>query len=83
MGHLLSLKEAGERLGVSHDTVNRLVRQGALRVADVSAGAQRARLRISEDELARFIESRTYSAPEQDSDSLLDAARPMPAEATG
>ncbi len=58
---LLTLKEVGTRLGISHDSVQRLVTAGSLAVVDVSTGT-RPRLRISESALAAFIAARTIPA---------------------
>lgn len=59
---MLTLEEAGERLAVSHDSVQRLVTAGELAVVDVGTGAKRARLRVSEDVLIQFIKDRTIEA---------------------
>lgn len=60
-----SYKEAGALLGVSHDTVNRLVQAGRLRAVNVSAGTTRPRFRVREDDLVKFIEANTTSASER------------------
>lgn len=57
---LLTLKEVGARLGISHDSVQRLVVAGGLPVVDVGAGS-RPRLRVSESALAAWIAARTVA----------------------
>lgn len=60
---LLTLEEVGLRLGTSHDTVLRLIAAGDLPAVDISAGRkQRARIRVSEQALAAFIDARTLPA---------------------
>jgi excisionase family DNA binding protein len=58
-----TFKEAGELLGTSHDTVNRLVRAGRLRVVNISAGDARPRFRVRADDLTKFIEENTHQPP--------------------
>lgn len=55
---LLTVKEVGQRLGVSHDSVARLLASGALRAIDVRTTGTKARLRVSEAELQRFLRDR-------------------------
>lgn len=55
---LLKPKAAGARLGVSDDTIRRMVAAGELAGTDI--GSERyPRLRISETALAEYIASRT------------------------
>jgi excisionase family DNA binding protein len=57
---LLTLDEAGTRLGVSAKTVHRLIALGKLRAADVKAtGSKRTRTRVRDDDLQLYIESIT------------------------
>ena len=66
MTRLLTTTEAGLVLGVSRDTVVRLIRSGALPYVDVSAtGDQRQRIRISEQALDAWIAAHTVSASEE------------------
>lgn len=60
---LLTLKEVGARLGISHDSVERLAVASGLPVVNVGAGT-RPRLRVSEDDLAKWIAARTIPAGE-------------------
>ena len=64
MTRLLSTSEAGHVLGVSRDTVVRLIRSGALPWVDVSAtGEQRQRIRIPEQALDEWIADHTVTTP--------------------
>jgi len=59
---LLTLAETGERIGVSARTVQRLISSGELRAVDVAAtkgDGSRARLRVREDDLTKWINART------------------------
>jgi excisionase family DNA binding protein len=56
---LLTIDEAGERLGVSGKTVHRLIALGKLRAADVAATGSRARTRVRDDDLQDYIEAIT------------------------
>lgn len=61
---VLNMEEAAERLGVGRRTVYRLIAQGELRAVNVSpsgAAGRRPRMRVREDDLAAFIESRTLA----------------------
>lgn len=71
---LLSVREAGKRLGVSDWAVRRMIANGELRVVDVGSGAQRARLRIRLDDLQAFIDARTYDTDQ--APTVLDRANP-------
>lgn len=59
-------KEAGALLGVSHDTVNRWVKAGRIRAVNVSAGTHKPRFRVREDDLLKFIDDNTHTAPSVD-----------------
>lgn len=59
---LLTVKEIGSRLGISHDSVHRLITAGALQAIDVRTTGPKPRLRISEAELARFLKQREIPA---------------------
>jgi excisionase family DNA binding protein len=61
MTRLLTTTEAGHVLGVSRDSVLRLIRSGGLRVVDVSTGG-RPRLRIRDDDLDAWIDAHTAPA---------------------
>jgi excisionase family DNA binding protein len=56
----LPLSVVAEQLGVSIDTVRRLIRGKELRAVDLSTGRV-PRWYVPEDELARFINRRTAS----------------------
>lgn len=58
---LFTLAEVGERIGVSTTTVQRLIASGGLRAVNVAATGtgSRARLRVREDDLAKWINART------------------------
>lgn len=61
MTNYLSTSTVAERLNVSHDTVNRYIDSGELAAIDVSnrgKKTRRPRLRVAEDELARFLRER-------------------------
>jgi hypothetical protein len=67
---LLTLAEAGERLGVGGRTakgqaeaVRRMVAEGVLHTVNVALPGRAARPRINEDELQEFIKSRTEKTP--------------------
>lgn len=55
---LLRLEDVADRLGVSRDSVERLIASGALPAVDMRAGGNRPRLRVTEDALAEFIKAR-------------------------
>ena len=59
---LLTIPEVAERLRCGKSTVYELIATGALAVTDVSVRG-RARTRISDQAVDRFIESRTRTAP--------------------
>jgi len=56
---LLPVEAAATQLAVSPNTVYRLIARGALRAVDVDASGRKPRLRVREDDLGRFINSRT------------------------
>lgn len=57
---LFTWDEAAQHIGVSISTVKRLVDNGDLRAVDIATQkGGRRRLRIREDELARWIDKRT------------------------
>lgn len=58
---MLTIKEVARRLDCSDDSVIRLLDAGALAGVDIraSGGGRKAQWRISEAELARFVEART------------------------
>lgn len=58
---LMTLREAGDELRISEDSVYRLVQRGRLAAVDVGTG-RRARTRIRRAELERFIEANTRTA---------------------
>jgi len=58
-----TFQEAGVLLGTSPDTVRRLVRSGRLRAVNVAHGKTRARFRVREDDLAKFIDDNTHQMP--------------------
>lgn len=71
--HLLTVPETARRLGVQRNTVYRLINSRALRTVNVAASGK-PRIRIREDDLAAFIESRTASAPSVDVADALAAS---------
>ena len=58
---MLTATQACERLGVSRETLRKLIKSGDLRAMKVGPGAH-AHWRISEDALADYIRRRTDSA---------------------
>jgi excisionase family DNA binding protein len=74
---LLTVTEVGKRLGVGRVTVWRHVKNGHLRVVDVATGGTRPCLRIREDDLQAFVDSKTY-----DSGPAAAAARQSATEAS-
>lgn len=66
---VLDLNEIGKRLGVGRRTVYRLIAAGDLRAVNVSppgSAGKRPRMRVREDDLAAFIESRTVEPVDTD-----------------
>jgi excisionase family DNA binding protein len=61
---LLSRKQAGERLGVSSQTVSRLIRDGSL----VAHRVSERRVMVSEDSLRRYVAEREL--PKEDGQCL-------------
>jgi excisionase family DNA binding protein len=66
---LYTPKQAGERLGVSHDVVDRWIRSGEIPFVDVGTPKFR-RARIRESDLLALIERRTHTAPTAETDPL-------------
>lgn len=58
---LLTLDQVAERMGISRDGVERLITAGELAAVDVHAAGKRPRLRIREDTLAAFYETRAIN----------------------
>jgi excisionase family DNA binding protein len=70
----LSTDEVAERLGISANTVRRLLADGEIRaVANVGRKATK-RLRFSEEAIAAFIERRTYRPPRRGRTHLGEAS---------
>jgi excisionase family DNA binding protein len=67
---LLTVKEVGQRLGISHDSVHRLITAGALQSIDVRTTGPKPRLRIAEAELNRFLKEREIPASSRRKASL-------------
>ena len=65
---LLSTADAAHVLGVSRDTVCRLVRSGSLRHVNVSTGG-RERIRIREDDLTSWIDQHTITTTPEGADA--------------
>jgi len=53
-GHLLTIRDVADRLGVSERTIRRKIRQRELRTVKLGQG-EKAPVRIEVEELARFI----------------------------
>lgn len=66
---LYTPKQAGERLGVSHDVVDRWIRSGEIPFVNVGTPKFR-RARIREDDLVALIEKRTHTASTPETDPL-------------
>ena len=62
MATLLSLASVAERLSCSQRTVRRLVKRGLLKAIRLPGSAGRALVRVTEDELSRFIREEAESA---------------------
>lgn len=74
IARLLSTSEAAAVLGVSRDTVVRLVHAGSLPVVDVSAtGNKRRRIRVDEADLADWIARHKTIAAATATTGALDA----------
>ena len=57
---LLTPREAADRLGCSVNHVRRLISRGELRAIDIAgAGSRRTKLRVRNDDLGRYVDSRT------------------------
>lgn len=60
---LITVTEAGRRLGIGRSSAYRLVQAGELAVVDMAgAGSRRAKLRVPADQLLPLIERRMLSA---------------------
>lgn len=70
---LYTSTEAAAHLGVSHDVVDRWIRDGTIRFVDVGTPLRR-RARIREDDLLALIKERTHEALTPDSDPLDSSA---------
>jgi len=66
---LYTPKQAGKLLGVSHDVIDRWIRNGEIAFVDVGTPKFR-RARIREDDLLALIEKRTHRAPTPETDPL-------------
>lgn len=62
-GRLYTPVEAGEYLGVSRDTVDRLIHQGRLPYVDVGSGTKRKRKRIRHVDLESFVAQTQCEVP--------------------
>lgn len=60
---MLTLSDVATRLGISADSVRRLIDAGRLEAVNVSAG-QRKRWRVDPAALERFVEAQRNEAPE-------------------
>ncbi len=70
---VLTVEEAGDRLGVGKRTIYRLIANGDLRVVNVAVRG--TRMRVREDDLAAFIDNRTVDAADlADADVLAAGA---------
>lgn len=67
---LLTIPATARRLGVSRDTVYRLINSKAIRTVSVPGSKTATFLRIREDDLAAFIEAHTASV---DTPTVADA----------
>lgn len=56
---LYRIPEAAELLGVTSNTVYRLIAAGQLRAVDVDASGRRPRTRVRHDDLQAFVDART------------------------
>lgn len=72
---LLTIPETAARLGIDGrpDSVYRLIHSGDLRAVNIATG-KRSRLRVREDDLAAFIESRTTSTSAPSVEDALAAS---------
>jgi excisionase family DNA binding protein len=60
---LVTIEEAGRRLGVSRSSAYRLMRDGELPVVDMARkGSSRPKLRVRVDRLIELVERRTLTA---------------------
>jgi excisionase family DNA binding protein len=61
---LLTITQVMDRLGIkARSTIYELISSGELRVTDVAATGKAPRSRVREDDLQKFIEARTRTAP--------------------
>lgn len=56
-GQLMTVKQFGERIGVSHATAKRKVRAGEVKVINIGS-PDRLRFRITEADFERYVESK-------------------------
>jgi excisionase family DNA binding protein len=57
---LLTISQAAERLGISMNTVYKMISVGDLRAVDMAVpGARSSKTRVRQDDLDAFIEART------------------------
>lgn len=72
---LLTVREAGDMLGISRSSVYELIHSGQLRVVNVATlGSSRPRFRVRRDDLQAFVDAHTHdglSAPTQALDASL------------
>ena len=59
---LLTLPQAGERLGCSRTHIYRLIAAGKLRAVEIKALGKRPKTRVREEDLEAFIEAHTRTA---------------------
>jgi excisionase family DNA binding protein len=59
----LSTTSAAEALGVTRQTIARLIYAGEIKAANIAPAHAQPRYRISEDELRRFMDSRQPDEP--------------------
>lgn len=59
----MSIPAAARKLGVSSDTVQRLIKAGAIPAKVVGQGGKRARRTIAPEDLDRFLASRSTAPP--------------------
>lgn len=62
MEHLLSIKEAAQRLGVSVPTMRRLVWANEISYIDINKGGRRIMARFTEEHIQEFLRQREVKA---------------------
>lgn len=70
---LMTLRQVGDELQVSEDSVFRLIKSGQLAATDVGTGS-RSRTRVQRSEVERFIKARTTASTRTTSRRGLRAA---------